>query len=177
LRSLTIFLACGCLVNSKVTLKIGRPGAQVMKVDVSTVLNCPADKAWDEVQKSSLLLHVIRPMAGIVPADRSGFPERWSEGLTVRCKTFIFGFIPIGTRVLHFERIDQDSREIHTREHDPLVRRWDHVISIRPRNAGQSIYRDVIEVEAGRLTFLVWVWVNWFYRCRQRRWRALAETL
>jgi hypothetical protein len=148
-----------------------------MKVDVSTVLNCPADKAWDEVQKSALLLHVMWPMAGIAPADSSAFPERWSEGLTLRCKTFIFGFIPIGTRVLHFERIDQDSREIQTREHDPLVRRWDHVISIRPRNAHQSIYRDVIEVEAGRLTFLVWVWVNWFYRCRQRRWRALAETL
>ena len=148
-----------------------------MKVDVSTVLNCSAEKAWDEVQKSSLLLHVMWPMAAIVPADRPGFPERWSEGLTVRCKIFLFGFIPLGTRVLHFERIDQDSREIQTREHDPLVRRWDHVISIKPRNAHQSIYRDVIEVDAGGLTFLVWVWVNWFYRCRQRRWRALAETL
>jgi hypothetical protein len=148
-----------------------------MKVDVSTVLNCPAEKAWDEVQKSALLLHVMWPMAAIVPADSPGFPERWSEGLTVRCKIFLFGFIPLGTRVLHFERIDQDSREIQTREHDPLVRRWDHVISIRPRNAHQSIYRDVIEVEAGGLTFLVWVWVNCFYRWRQRRWRALAEAL
>jgi hypothetical protein len=47
-----------------------------MKVDVSTELNCSAIKAWNEVQKSSLLLHVIWPLARIVFVDGRSFPER-----------------------------------------------------------------------------------------------------
>jgi hypothetical protein len=72
-----------------------------MKVDVSTLLDCSAAKAWNEVQKSSLLRHVIWPLARFVPTGTS-FPERWSEGLVLRCKLFVFGVIPIGAHTLHF---------------------------------------------------------------------------
>src|SRR6266851_3889814 len=79
-------------------------GRLTMIVDVSTALNCSAAKAWNEVQKSSLLLHVIRPLARVV-AVGAPFPERWSEGLTIQCKSFVFGVIPIGLRTLHIEKI------------------------------------------------------------------------
>jgi len=147
-----------------------------MKVDVSTMLDCSAVKAWNEVQKSSLLLRVIRPLVRVVPVGNE-FPERWGEGHSVQCRMFIFGFIPISVHTLHFERIDQKVYEIQTREHDPLVKQWDHLISIRPGAEDRSIYRDVIEINAGKFTFLVWAWASWFYRHRQRRWRALAKTL
>ena len=147
-----------------------------MIVDVSTVLNCSAAKAWNEVQKSSLLLHVIWPLARIVPVA-APFPERWSEGLTIDCRLFVFGVIPFGTHRLFLEKIDQENYEIQSRERDPLVARWDHLISIKPLEDSRSIYRDTIRIEAGSLTFLVWAWANWFYRHRQRRWRALAKTL
>jgi hypothetical protein len=62
-------------------------------------------------------------------------------------------------------------------ENDPLVKSWKHAISIKPLGQDRSIYRDVIDIDAGRLTVLVWAWVNWFYRHRQRRWRAFAKTL
>ena len=151
--------------------------AKSMKVDVSTQLNCSAVKAWNEVQKSSLLLHVMWPLAGIVSVDGQGFPERWTEGLTIQCRSYLFGFIPIGVRNLHFQRIDQTNFEILTLENDPLVKSWKHAISIKPLGQDRSIYRDVIDIDAGRLTVLVWAWVNWFYRHRQRRWRAFAKTL
>ena len=147
-----------------------------MIVDVSTVLNCSAAKAWDEVQKSSLLLYVISPLARVVPIG-APLPERWSEGLTIRCKSLVFGVIPIGVRTLHFEKIDHKNYELQSREHDPLIARWDHLISIKPLANAQSIYRDATDIDAGSLTFVVWAWANWFYRHRQRRWRALAKTL
>jgi hypothetical protein len=31
---------------------------------------------------------------------------------------------------LHFEKIDQKNYEIQSREHDPLIARWDHLVSI-----------------------------------------------
>jgi len=148
-----------------------------MKVEVATQLNCSAAKAWDEVQKSSLLLHVIWPLARIVSVDPQRFPERWTEGLTIQCRSYLLGLIPIGVRNLHFERIDQMNFQILTLESDPLVKRWNHTISIEPLGQDRSIYSDVIDIDAGGLTVLVWAWARWFYRHRQRRWRALAKSL
>jgi hypothetical protein len=146
-----------------------------MIVDVSTVLNCSAAKAWNEVQKSSLLLYVIWPLARVVPVG-GPFPERWSAGPTVQCKLYVFRVIPIGVHTIHIEKIDQKNYEIQSREHDPLITGWDHLISIKSLDDDRSIYRDTIDIDAGSLTFLVWAWANWFYRHRQRRWRA-AKTL
>jgi hypothetical protein len=151
-------------------------GRMAMIVDVSTVLDCSAEKAWNEVQKSSVLLHVNWPLARLVSLD-GPFPERWSAGLTLGCKPFAFGLIPIGVHTLHIDRIDHETRQIQTREHDRLISRWDHLISIKPLHDSRSIYRDRIDIDAGSLTFLVWAWANWLYRHRQRRWRALAKTL
>jgi hypothetical protein len=143
--------------------------------DVSTVLNCSAAKAWNEVQKSSLLLHLIWPLVRVV-AVGAPFPERWSEG-PMQCKMYIFGIIPVGVHTIHIENIDQKNFQIQSREHDRLVPRWDHLISIKALDDNRSLYRDTIEIDAGWLTFVVWAWANWFYRHRQRRWRALAKTL
>jgi hypothetical protein len=144
-----------------------------VKVDVSTELACSADQAWEAVRTSALFLHVIWPLATI--AQAAALPPRWTEGETIRCRPFILGFIPVGIRTLHFERIDDAGRTIETREHDALVRRWDHRISIEPRGNNRARYRDEIEIDAGLLTVVVWIWANVFYRHRQRRWRALAS--
>jgi hypothetical protein len=148
-----------------------------MKVDLSTVLACPVDKAWAALQTSALLQHVAWPLARIAPAGTAPLPERWAPGMTVQCRPYIFGFIPIGLRTLHFERIDADKHEWQTRESDPLVRRWDHLISISADKNGRTVYRDQIDIDAGAITVLVWAWAGWFYRHRQRRWRTLARSL
>jgi hypothetical protein len=64
-----------------------------------------------------------------------------------------------------------------SREHDPVVTRWDHLVSIKALDESRSVYRDTINIDAGKITFLVWAWASWFYRHRQRRWRELARTL
>jgi hypothetical protein len=156
--------------------KTANAGGQAMIVDVSTVLNCSASKAWDEVQKSALLRRVAWPLVRFVPSG-APFPDYWTEGLTVHCKPFVFGVIPFGVHTMHMEKVDQRNHEIHSREHDALIARWDHRISIQPLGDSQSTYRDFIYVDAGILTFVVWAWANCFYRYRQCRWRALAKAL
>jgi hypothetical protein len=147
-----------------------------MIADVSTELNCSAAKAWNEVLTSSLLLHVIWPLVRVVPVGAS-FPQRWSEGSTLQCKSYIFGIIPIGVHTIGVEKVDERNAQIQFREHDQLIKRWDHLISIKPLDDNRSIYRDTIDIEAGGLTLAVVAWANWFYRHRQHRWRALAKTL
>ncbi len=147
-----------------------------MLANVTTILDCPATKAWTQVQTSALLHYVNWPLARFVPCG-APLPERWSEGLTLQWKFFMFAVIPMGVHTVHLEKVDQRNCEIHSHEHNRLVARWDHVISIKPLNDSRSLYRDTIEIDAGILTFVVWVWANWLYRHRQRRWRALAKSL
>jgi hypothetical protein len=148
-----------------------------MKIDVSTILNCSAEKAWREVQNSALLLRIVEPLARIVPLRAAPLPDRWEQGRVVQCDCYLFGCVPIGTRTILIESVDHDKYEIQTREHDALISRWDHRISIHSRGPDRALYRDQIEIDAGRLNVAVWAWANWLYRHRQRRWRALAENL
>jgi hypothetical protein len=101
-----------------------------MIVDVSTILDCSAAKAWNEVQKSSLLLHVIWPLARVVGTG-APFPERWSEGLRIQCRFFVFVVIPIGVHTILIEKIDQKNYEIQSREH-----------AARPGKAGDQSQAD-----------------------------------
>ncbi len=148
-----------------------------MRVHVQSILDCPPEKVWDEVQTSAVFLKIIRPLAKVVPVDPPTFPPRWQEGATLRCKTYLFGLIPLGTHTLHLERIDPEAREIQSREHDPLIDKWDHLVRVQATDDGRSLYSDEIEIQAGFLTVLVWLFASWFYRHRQRKWRRIAKKL
>jgi hypothetical protein len=148
-----------------------------MRVVVQSVLHCSAELAWDEVQMTRLLVEVAAPLVAIRPVPGEMLPERWPAGNTVRVCSYLFGVLPLGTRAVLFERIDPIAREIQTRESDSLVRRWDHLISVRPAAKGHCRYRDQIDIEAGWLTVGVWLFAQVLYRHRQRRWRAVAERL
>jgi hypothetical protein len=148
-----------------------------MRLDISTQLGCSPAVAWNEVQTSAHLLRVTWPLVKFVPARPATFPERWSQGATIECRPYIFGFIPTGVHTFHFERIDHEKYEIQSCEYSPLIKRWDHLISIKSVGEGRSLYRDMITFDAGTLTFIVWLWASWLYRHRQRRWRAVAKSL
>ena len=146
----------------------------MMRVYVESILPCPPHAAWDEVQKSALLVEVARPLVVIKPLRGETLPQRWLEGATVRSKAYLFGIVPFGTRTLRFERVDQHAREIQTRERDALIKKWDHLIRIAEAHDGQTHYSDEIEIDAGLLTPLVWLFASWFYRHRQRKWQKVA---
>ena len=148
-----------------------------MRVYVETVLPCPPEMVWDEVQRPASLFEVIRPLFRFAAVDGPQFPERWLEGATVHGKGYLFGIIPLGTHTIFIERIDPVVREIQTRESEPLVRRWDHLVRVRPAGKGQAHYSDEIIIEAGWVTLFVWLFAQWFYRHRQRRWRRVVRRL
>lgn len=73
------------------------------------------------------------------------------------------------------EHVDPSKMQIQSRESDALIKRWDHLITIRKIDENHCHYIDEIEIDAGLLTPFVWTWAIWFYRHRQRRWRALVR--
>jgi hypothetical protein len=149
-----------------------------MRAFVQTKLPCAADQAWDRVQTLGLLREVCWPLVTLQPgAGETAIPERWESGATVSLRPRLFGMIPIGTRVLHWENIDAAAREMQTREYDPLIRRWDHRIHVEPVDGGSCSYTDDVEIDAGVLTLPVWLFAQLFYRHRQRRWKRVAKRL
>ena len=145
-----------------------------MRVSVTTRLPCSLARAWIEVQRPVVLQDVARPLARIEPVDAPQFPDVWESGQTYRCRSYLFGVLPVGTRRIVIERIDPLTHTIQSRESDALVKTWDHRLALTIGARGETTYQDVIEIDAGLLTPLVWGWAQWFYRHRQGRWRRLA---
>jgi hypothetical protein len=149
-----------------------------MRALIQSTLPCDADQAWHRVQSLGLLREICWPLVILRPAaGESAIPELWEEGATVPLRPWLFGLIPIGTRVLFWERIDPSAREMQTREHDPLIRRWDHRIHVESAGAKLCRYTDDVEIDAGLLTLPVWLFAQWFYRHRQHRWKRVARRL
>jgi hypothetical protein len=140
-------------------------------------LPCPADAAWSEVQKVSLLQEIARPLVTFASAGDGVLPARWPSAGTVELRMFLFGWVPLGLHELRVETVDSGRREIQTRERDRMVRRWDHRISIVERGTDACAYSDEVEIEAGPWTALVWLFAQAFFRHRHRRWASVASRL
>jgi len=65
--------------------------------------------------------------------------------------------------------VDDERRELLSRESGGPVRCWNHRIAIGPDGENTCRYTDEIAIEAGVLTPLVWAYAHLFYRYRQMR--------
>jgi hypothetical protein len=152
-----------------------RDTAATVIVRVSTELDIPAELAWQTVKKPETFRYVVRGVLGVRQLD--DVPDDWGEGLTVRVRLLFFHVIPAWKHEIRVARIDEGAREIYTNERGGPVRHWNHRITVVPRSAERCLYTDEIEIRAGPLTPVVWVYAHVFYRYRQRRWRKLARSL
>ena len=71
-------------------------------------------------------------------------------------------------------RVDESNHVIETSERGVLVPVWNHRLRVEPVSPRECRYTDRIELKAGLLTPLVWLFVAAFYRYRQMRWRRLT---
>jgi hypothetical protein len=117
------------------------------------------------------------------PVIRFHFPEsdgpvKWTEGDVVEPRLYIFGVIPLGTQAIVPSLLVSDRdpwpKVLRDNGHSWLVDTWDHWIHVEPDAAGGTRYRDEVEVRAGMITPLIWIFARLFYAHRQRRWRKLA---
>ena len=104
-------------------------------------------------------------------------PSGWRAVKTVAGWVFLFGVIPFSRHTLHVQSIDDAAMTLSSREGGGLLRRWNHDIIVTATGNSRCNYRDRIDIDAGVFTPLVLLYARWFYRTRQRRWRALARVL
>ncbi|MGH3086493.1 MAG: hypothetical protein ACRDSJ_04150 [Rubrobacteraceae bacterium] len=144
-------------------------------VSASTKLDAPAYLVWETLQKTELLLYVMRPLLTV----RGSFPTKsWRDAGVVKIERLVlFGIVPLWGHEIRVVRLDDEKREAMTRERGGPITKWEHSIKVEPLSETSCRYTDEIKIEAGNLTPFVRLFAGIFYRHRRSRWRALARVL
>ena len=145
------------------------------KLIVTSEISINIEDAWQIVQTSKLLQFISIGKIKFKPINNS-FPELWKQGDTVSTKMLLFGFVPFGgIHSLYFERIDNHSKILQTREKDNSAKVWDHKISLIELDEKKISYQDLIVIYGGVLTYIITLWAKSFYKHRQKRWQIVAK--
>lgn len=152
-----------------------------MLVEITTTLDITPQRAWQEVQTTRLLNYIVSPLVTFEPVEPRVFPAVWQERkYLVSMK--LFGWIPFGKHYINIstpvrsEAPGLQTYQIRDEGFGDVIKKWDHLITIREMTDGRTQYTDRVEVQAGVLTPFVWVFAIIFYRYRQRNWRKLVHT-
>jgi ligand-binding SRPBCC domain-containing protein len=146
-----------------------------MMVTVSTELDAPAEVVWSALKRKASFLHVTRGFMGF--PDAQEWPREWRQGDEACTRLRFLHLIPGWEHRVRVVRVDEDERELVSNESGGPVERWNHVLKVKPISENRSLYTDEIEIRAGLLTPLAWVFAHVLYRYRQMRWRELARVL
>ncbi len=157
-------------------IKIDYQGKQVTarKLTVTSEIAIDIDSAWSKVKTSALLNFVTDGKVKFKPIGGQ-FPELWKEKDTVSTKMLVYGFVPFGgVHSIYFEKIDEESKILQTRECDNSAKVWNHKILIRKLTDKTIMYEDEIVIYGGILTGFITIWAKSFYKHRQKRWQLVA---
>jgi len=149
------------------------PAPAPARIERSVALPIAAPTAWRLMRRSATFAFVAAPLLRV----RDPLPERFAAGESLRLRLAVPGGLPAGWHELRVESVDEGELAIQTRERGPLLRRWDHRLSVVATGAASCRYTDEVELDAGRLTALVAPLARAFFAHRQRRWGALAAVL
>jgi hypothetical protein len=147
----------------------------------ATILDCPPERAWQEVQTSRLLTYITSPLVQFVPVEPPTLPAIWSEERYL-VQMRLFGLLPFGTQWIVITKPVLDVTpgrrhyELRDNGHGDVIAVWDHWIILRETEDGRTHYTDRVEVKAGLLTPFIWAYASLFYRYRQHRWRRLVRS-
>jgi hypothetical protein len=151
-----------------------------MRLHLSTLLDCPAEKIWQEVRGPRAFQYVCAPLLTFRPVQPPTLPEQWAqESYLVRM--YLLGVLPLGSQWIRVSYPPADLTpgrrrfQLHDDGSGGLCKKWDHWITIEEIPGGRTRYSDRIDIEAGWLTPLVWLAGCLLFRWRQRRCRRLVR--
>jgi len=147
-----------------------------MRLQHTSLLPCSFDRCREEVTRPALLEHVSAPMLAYELLDPPAFGPHWEER-AYRVALRLGGRLPIGQHTLAMDVTTDEPGHFEIVDHgfSDLIAVWEHRLSISEFH-GMTRYRDDVQVRAGVLTPVVWLFAWCFYAHRQRRLRALVAT-
>ena len=143
-----------------------------MRLRCSSLQACARERLAAELERPVLLCRVAWPVLTFTPVDPPVLEERWAY------KPYVFalrvaGRIGLGEHTIDPQPPAGGDEVWHDAGHSAVVRVWDHRIELADYY-GMTRYTDVVEVRAGALTPVAWVFAQLFYRHRQHRLNGLV---
>jgi hypothetical protein len=144
-----------------------------MRATITTKFNSPADTVWRRLPKKETFLYITRYFLGFTGSKT--WPEKFYEGLEFTTRLVGGHIIPLWRHKIKVVRVDNEKRELFSNEGGGLIPVWDHLITVKPVNGNECQYADIVDIGAGLLTPVIWVYAHIFYRYRQARWKRLIK--
>ena len=147
-------------------------------LNIFTELDCSPERAWQEVKTTRLLEYVSRPLLVFEPIEPQLLPKIWQEDkYLVQVK--LLNILSFGKQWIDISifntAADRQVYQLRDNGRGDRVRKWDHLIVIETTPEGKTKYTDRLEIDAGILTPLVWLYAYIFFRHRQKRWHKLVK--
>ncbi|ARU56451.1 hypothetical protein OLMES_2390 [Oleiphilus messinensis] len=147
-----------------------------MKAIIETTLPVSAKVVWSQVKLSRTLQYICSGLLRFGEAQQ--FPKCWEPGQILTTRLYLFEFIPLWKHQLRFCAVDDINLQLVTEEGGGLVKVWNHTIEVQTCNlkdcqirSEHCHYRDIVEIQAGMLTPLIYGFAHLLYRYRQKRWQ------
>ena len=144
-------------------------------IEVSSILNIGIQKAWDELQQTSLLRYISDGKTSF-----SELPEKWDLGVDIQTtvKTHLLKLIPMTTpHSIRFTNIDHYNHLASTHERNPTIKVWDHNMKMKEIDEDETLYTDQIFIYAGILSWIVAQQTKWLYEHRHKNWQRVVDIL
>jgi len=150
-----------------------------MRLTLTAEFTCPAATVWYQAHRPELLQWIAWPLLRFTPRGTTPWPRRWVPG-RYRARVWGFGIIPLGSQWIGVEHPQgatlKDGRGVlRDNGSGTLIRVWDHWVFIEDLGVGRTRYTDRLDVKAGVLTPMVWLFARIFYGHRQKRWNTLIS--
>ena len=157
----------------KVLLKNGNEKYKKgIKITIFSLLNNSAEKIWDKLLDIETLIYICKPMATFKPITNE-INMKWELNREYLFKLFIFGIIPLGNHRIILEKIDEINRIVISKEHNNIVKIWNHKIKMESKENNKIKYTDEVEIYAGMFTLFVAFWGIIIYKHRQKNGKKL----
>ncbi len=137
-------------------------------IQLTSVFPASKKEVFDLLQEFKMLNKIASPYVTFKPVNNN---EKlvWKEGGTFMFRTKLFGFIPFGIHKINVIEFNKDKR-IYTNEQNTYISVWNHEIVLKELDAHKTEYTDIVEINAGRKTYFVYIWAKLFYTHRQKKW-------
>jgi hypothetical protein len=144
-----------------------------MIAKITTIIDTSPEKLWEEIQKPKSLQYVAAPILFFYPVEGTDLEDSWETDKEYKLRLYFLKLIPLGFHKIVLKKIDHSKNEIISNESGFLAKVWNHSINFKAINTNQIVYTDTIEIRAGLLTLFIWLFSQFFYRHRQRKWKRL----
>jgi hypothetical protein len=152
-----------------------------MRLELSTTLGCPPDRVWQQLRGPRLFRYLCAPLVTFRPLQPTALPEQWGAGDEYLVRMYLFGLVPLGKQWMRPSLVEPETApgrqryQIHDNGSGGLCKKWDHWLTAEEAAGGKTRYTDRIDIEAGLLTPVVWLFARVLFRWRHRRWRRLVR--